>query len=138
MLDAWPNEMLEPFRNVRPLPEPIKDTIQVVKRQYSSSVVPVGSADAPAISTSGDAPLCTGARIQAIVASREQPAGETAAKMAHWERFSGGAGFSMSTLDSTHMGIMDEKSGLYDFVINSLLEEAQLAEKPTSDEPPHA
>lgn len=126
MLNAWPNDMLERFRSVRPLPEPIKETLRVVRRQYGAPALPLGSAGAPLLARQGGCggeALAFAAPLMAVAAAGEAAAGETAEKMAGWRDFSAG-GFELRTLEGTHMGLAEAQSELFQLVVGDILEAA--------------
>lgn len=108
MIDAWPNEFLNKYKDTKPLPKMVKDCIDVVTRQYSSPVFPTGSGDVGNICGEGQAIV---APLMALAAENEaEPRGETASKMAGWEDFTVG-GFELVTVPGVdHMGIMQQPS----------------------------
>lgn len=116
LLDAWPNSVLEQFRMKRPLNPMVQHTMEVVKQQYGSHVMPCGSAENRIICGDGDT---IGIPILAFAATEERPMGETAKKMEGWRELTTGS-FDLRMLEGAHMDMLGLQSPLYPAVLADL------------------
>mmetsp|Transcript_29042 Transcript_29042/g.81951 ORF Transcript_29042/g.81951 Transcript_29042/m.81951 type:complete len:284 (-) Transcript_29042:30-881(-) len=101
LVEAYAHPLFARYRETRPLPPFVVESMAVVRRMYSSPCSPSGSADLDAAWAAyrREPPS---APILAVAASGELPRGETAAKMEGWRELTSGA-FELITVDEDHM-----------------------------------